>query len=94
MKRLRVIRIVVPARDYKKVEDLIKKLKKRAISQEYIVLKLFETRPDLDSIEYTFIVELTSSEEKELAKLLSMKLSGSIGFFIIRKYKENNTNLR
>lgn len=87
MKKPRVVRIVVPARDFDKVKDIVNKLKEKSQNYIHTTIKLFEVRPDLDSIEYTFIVTLSQHEVRELSLLLSKRLSGTIGFFIIYDYK-------
>ena len=84
---LKVVRVVVPARDFERVSNVVKELKERAESVKFEVKKLFESRPDLDSVEYTFIVSLSKEETKRYEDILSKQLSGSIGFFLIYSYK-------
>jgi len=84
---LKVVRVVVPARDFERVLNIVKELKEKAESVKFEVKKLFESRPDLDSVEYTFIVSLSKDEAKKYEDVLSKRLSGTIGFFLIYSYK-------
>ena len=86
---IRVIRIVVPARDLVRVADIISKLNREAISVTNKVKRLFDSRPDLDSIEYVFTMKLSRDKERILRRELSKRISGTIGFFLIYKYNEN-----
>lgn len=84
---LKVVRVVVPTRDFERVSSIVNELKEKAESVRFEVKKLFESRPDLDSVEYTFIVSLSREETRKYEDILSKRLSGTIGFFLIYNYR-------
>lgn len=83
-----LFRIVVPRRDYQRVEWLAEVLKSEGFELVLAkVEKLFEERSDLDVIEVVFIAKLAAQPRKELEKRLAASLRGSIGFFVSHPYK-------
>jgi len=90
---LKIVRVVVPARDFERVSSVVKELERRAESVRFEVKRLFESRPDLDSVEYVFIISLSKEETKRYRSILSKRLSGTIGFFLIYDYKVSKDEL-
>ncbi len=81
MDREYVVRIVVPRRDRVRVSGVVERLEKEGFLVRHRVERLFENRPDLDSFEYVFLIELSTLEVRRLRDELGKKLSGTIGFF-------------
>jgi len=81
-------RVVVPRRDYQRVEWLSEVLKSEGF--ELVLAKverLFEQRSDLDAVEIVFVARLAAKSRRELEKRLAASLRGSIGFFVSHPYK-------
>lgn len=78
-------RVVVPRRDYKRIE-WIEDIVKSGIASSLCtnVDTLFAERRDLDVIEVTFTVE-SVERRRELEARLASSLRGCIGFFVVRK---------
>jgi len=83
MSRKYVVRIVVPARDYRRIASIVDELEER--SQPFLRKRTphFENRSDLDSLDIVFILDLNPREKKELTLKLSKALRKSLGFFLI-----------
>ena len=84
MRRRFRFRVVVPRRDYRRVEWLIEE---RVRPSSIVVNRLFEERSDLDVVEFSFTVE-GIDERRKLEKKLATSLRGSIGFFIVHPIVE------
>ncbi|RLE77280.1 MAG: hypothetical protein DRJ56_02675 [Thermoprotei archaeon] len=87
-RRLRVVRVVVPARDFSRVAPVVSELERRAVSVKRAVKRIFDERPDLDSVEFTIVVSLTKDEVRRYRRDLGRRLSGTIGFFLIYNHGE------
>ncbi len=78
-------RVVVPRRDYKRIEWLEDVVRSGMASSLHTnVDVLFAERRDLDIIEIAFTVE-SIEQRRELEARLAKSLRGSIGFFIVRR---------
>lgn len=78
-------RVVVPRRDYKRIEWLEDVVRSGVASSLHTSVDiLFSERRDLDVIEIAFTVE-SIEQRKELEARLARSLRGSIGFFIVRR---------
>ncbi|MEM0226165.1 MAG: hypothetical protein QXF46_04765 [Thermofilaceae archaeon] len=81
--RAYVFRVVVPRRDWGRVEWLAEFLKKENVELLYTrVDQLFSERADLDSIEVAFLLRGDARARRELERRLAESLRGSIGFFV------------
>lgn len=78
-------RVVVPRRDYKRIEWLEDVIRSGTASSFCTnVDVLFAERRDLDVIEIAFTVE-SVAQRRELEARLASSLRGSIGFFVVRR---------
>lgn len=78
-----LIRLVVPRRDYKRVEWVEDAVEAgRVTLLELKVYALFKERSDLDAIEMVFLIEMPPSDRRRLERRLAESLRGSIGFFV------------
>lgn len=81
--RTYVFRVVVPRRDWGRVEWLAEFLEGENVEQLYTrVDRLFSERADLDSIEVSFLLRGDVKARRELERRLAESLRGSIGFFV------------
>lgn len=86
--RTYMFRVVVPRRDYRRIEWLSEVLKGENFAVLYVrVDRLFDERADLDSIEIAFLLRGDAKARREMERRLAESLRGSIGFFVscIRK---------
>jgi len=83
-----LFRVVVPRRDYQRVEWLAEVLKGESFELLWAkVDRLFEQRSDLDAVEIVFVAKLAAKSRRELEKRLATSLRGSLGFFVSHPYK-------
>ena len=81
--RTYVFRVVVPRRDYQRIEWLSDVLKGEGFTVLYMrVDRLFDERADLDSIEIAFLLRGNAKARREMERRLAESLRGSLGFFI------------
>lgn len=83
-----LFRVVVPRRDYQRVEWLAEVLRGEGFELLWAkVDRLFEQRSDLDVVEIVFVARLAAKARRELERRLAASLRGSIGFFVSHPYK-------
>jgi len=84
-----LLRIVVPLRDFKVIEPILDELDEKGYTPLYkFRIKHFDNRRDLDSLEYIYVLNITSREARDLEKKLSKMLHGTIGFFLLFKLRK------
>lgn len=88
MAKAYLFRVVVPKRDYWRVEWLSNLFERG--EAEFLradVSCLFWERGDLDAVELVFVVR-DSAGRREVGRKLAESLKGSIGFFTSHAYRE------
>lgn len=82
-----LFRVVVPRRDYPRVEWLSEVLRGEGFELLHAkVDRIFEERSDLDVVEIVFVARLPARSRRELERRLAASLRGSIGFFVSHPY--------
>ncbi|MCD6368947.1 MAG: hypothetical protein J7L38_04025 [Thermoproteales archaeon] len=79
-----ILRVVVPARDLKRVEKALETVKTKGCLSFYSKrIKHFDVRRDLDSLEFVYLLVLSRDDERKLREMFSRILQGTIGFFLL-----------
>lgn len=84
-----LFRVVVPRRDFQRVEWLKDFLNSENVKVLYAKVDyLFGERSDLDAVEVAFILMAGPRARRELERRLAASLTGSLGFFVSSSYRK------